>query len=207
MLDHTIQISGTDAASFLQGMITADVKTLKAPLMAAACNQKGRIIASFWIWQENDAFYLQLPTSMSSTLMAHLKKYVFRSQVEFKVTKKQPPSKPNFIPIWILPQTTEQFTPQMISLEKHGGVSFKKGCYLGQEIIARTEHLGKLKRHLYTFTLEKAVAANIGDEIMNKEGQKMGIIVIVSENDLLAVVEDRAVQESLYWQGHLLRLK
>ena len=46
------------------------------------------------------------------------------------------------------PQTSGLFTPQMLELEKYAGVSFNKGCYLGQEIIARTHHLGKLKRHL-----------------------------------------------------------
>ena len=50
-------------------------------------------------------------------------------------------------------KTSLLFTPQMIELEKLGGVSFDKGCYVGQEIVARTQHLGKLKRHLYRLTL------------------------------------------------------
>ncbi|MBY0239338.1 MAG: folate-binding protein [Burkholderiaceae bacterium] len=42
--------------------------------------------------------------------------------------------------------TQEQFVPQMINLELLGGVNFKKGCYPGQEIVARSQYLGKLKR-------------------------------------------------------------
>ena len=50
-------------------------------------------------------------------------------------------------------KTSLLFTPQMIELEKLGGVSFEKGCYVGQEIVARTQHLGQLKRHLHRITL------------------------------------------------------
>jgi folate-binding protein YgfZ len=45
--------------------------------------------------------------------------------------------------------TSEEFVPQMIGLEQRGGVSFHKGCYPGQEIIARTQYLGKVKRHVF----------------------------------------------------------
>ena len=45
--------------------------------------------------------------------------------------------------------TREAFVPQMADFDRIGGVSFNKGCYPGQEIIARTKYLGKVKRHLY----------------------------------------------------------
>ncbi len=49
--------------------------------------------------------------------------------------------------------TTEQFTPQMLNLDLLEGVSFAKGCYTGQEIIARTQHLGRVKRRTLRFRL------------------------------------------------------
>lgn len=52
------------------------------------------------------------------------------------------------IPV-ILPATQEQFVPQMSNFEVIGGVNFKKGCYPGQEIVARMQYLGKLKRRMY----------------------------------------------------------
>lgn len=45
--------------------------------------------------------------------------------------------------------TSEMFVPQMVGFDALGGVSFNKGCYPGQEIVARTHYLGKVKRHLY----------------------------------------------------------
>ncbi|MGF1527730.1 MAG: YgfZ/GcvT domain-containing protein [Candidatus Competibacterales bacterium] len=67
---------------------------------------------------------------------------------------------PTGYPIWhlgdiqaglpqIYPATAEAFIPQMINLEHLGGVSFKKGCYTGQEIVARSHYLGSVKRRLY----------------------------------------------------------
>ena len=47
------------------------------------------------------------------------------------------------------PETTDAFVPQMINLDLLGGISFSKGCYTGQEIVARTHYLGKLKRRMY----------------------------------------------------------
>lgn len=49
----------------------------------------------------------------------------------------------------IVPETFEAFTPQMVNLEVLHGVSFQKGCYPGQEVIARTQYLGKVKRRMF----------------------------------------------------------
>lgn len=49
----------------------------------------------------------------------------------------------------ILPQTQDAFIPQMANLDLLGGVNFDKGCYVGQEVIARTRNLGRLKRRMY----------------------------------------------------------
>jgi folate-binding protein YgfZ len=49
----------------------------------------------------------------------------------------------------LYPETADTFIPQMLNLDVLGGISFKKGCYTGQEIVARTHYLGKLKRRMY----------------------------------------------------------
>lgn len=49
----------------------------------------------------------------------------------------------------IMAATADEFLPQMLNLQAINGVSFKKGCYTGQEIVARTQYLGKLKKHLF----------------------------------------------------------
>lgn len=59
---------------------------------------------------------------------------------------------------WVWPQTLEAFVPQMINFELIGGVSFKKGCYPGQEVVARSQYLGKLKRR--TFHVSATISAD-----------------------------------------------
>ena len=53
----------------------------------------------------------------------------------------------------VFAHTSEQFTPQMLNLDLVGAVSFTKGCYTGQEIVARTHHLGRVKRRSMRFVL------------------------------------------------------
>jgi folate-binding protein YgfZ len=50
---------------------------------------------------------------------------------------------------WLTTETTEEFIPQMLNLDQLGGISYNKGCYTGQEIVARTHYLGKTKRALF----------------------------------------------------------
>ena len=52
--------------------------------------------------------------------------------------------------VWLTAETTGVFLPQMIGLDEIGAVSFSKGCYLGQEVVARAQHLGEVKRRLAT---------------------------------------------------------
>jgi len=71
------------------------------------------------------------------------------------------------IPV-ILPQTQEQFVAQMVNLELLGGVNFNKGCYPGQEIVARMQYLGKLKRRMYLAHLSGSGAPQAGDELFRR---------------------------------------
>ena len=66
---------------------------------------------------------------------------------------------------WVRGATVEAFVPQMINFEVLGGVNFKKGCYPGQEIVARSQYRGTLKRRLQVF--EADAAATIGQEIFH----------------------------------------
>jgi folate-binding protein YgfZ len=63
--------------------------------------------------------------------------------------------------------TKEEFVPQMANFDQLGGVSFHKGCYPGQEVIARTQYLGKVKRHLYRISAAAPMAA--GNPIYSPE--------------------------------------
>ena len=101
--------------------------------------------------------------------------------------------------------TSEHYVPQMINLDKLGGVSFKKGCYPGQEIVARTHYLGKIKRHLYRVGSEQPLVS--GTEVRSAvlNGQACGSLLMVAPgldgNWLaLAVLQQDATEGALYLQ-------
>jgi folate-binding protein YgfZ len=96
--------------------------------------------------------------------------------------------------------TQEQFVPQMVNLELVGGVSFQKGCYPGQEIVARTHYLGKLKRRMYLAHVSASVGPVAGNELYSRdlEGQASGMVVSAAPApgggcDLLAVIQTASV--------------
>jgi folate-binding protein YgfZ len=78
----------------------------------------------------------------------------------------------------ILEPTREKFVPQMVNFELIGGVNFRKGCYPGQEIVARSQYLGKLKRRMQLATAN-ATMAFPGAEIFSDAdpGQPCGMVV------------------------------
>lgn len=98
----------------------------------------------------------------------------------------------------IQPETQEQFVPQMVNFDLIGGINFKKGCYPGQEIVARMHYLGRLKRRMYLAHIDADVAsmALSGDELYSAEmeGQACGMIANAAPApgggyDVLAVVQ------------------
>ena len=87
--------------------------------------------------------------------------------------------------------TSEAFVPQMLNLDLLGGVSFTKGCYVGQEIVARTQNLGRIKRRMHRFRSESEHRFASG-ELMYGPDKATGKIVSCSHDghatELLAVI-------------------
>jgi tRNA-modifying protein YgfZ len=76
--------------------------------------------------------------------------------------------------------TSEQFVPQMLNLELLGGVDFQKGCYPGQEVVARSQYRGTLKRR--TYLMNSAGALSDGQEVFHSAdpGQPAGVVVLAA---------------------------
>ncbi|WP_438867787.1 CAF17-like 4Fe-4S cluster assembly/insertion protein YgfZ [Pseudomonas sp. L1(2025)] len=99
----------------------------------------------------------------------------------------------------VMPQTRELFIPQMLNLQAIGGVSFKKGCYTGQEIVARMQYLGKLKRRLYRLSLNAEQLPEPGTPMFSpNHNSAIGEVVIAAKADqsieLLAVLQAEAAE-------------
>jgi hypothetical protein len=116
----------------------------------------------------------------------------------------------------IVAATQEQFVPQMVNLEVIGGVSFQKGCYPGQEIVARSQYLGKLKRRMFLAHVDAPAAPADNLYSADIEGQATGTVVNAAPAptggfDVLAVAQvESAHTQTLHLKaadGAELRLK
>ena len=76
--------------------------------------------------------------------------------------------------------TQEKFVPQMINFEVLGGVNFRKGCYPGQEVVARSQYLGKLKRRMQRAHVEPAQVQAAADVYRSGEEQPVGTVVMAA---------------------------
>lgn len=288
-----VNVSGTDATSFLQGQFTNDVTKLSASLVqySALCSPQGRMLANFLIWQDADSYFLQLHPGLTEAIAARLARFILRAEVIIKnttddwvrfgiagqnaaeIVRPLVPSLPEGkmhvvnIPglqiirldeqrfqintataqapalwkrlnasgqavgeaIWrwlsiqsgipeISPATQDKFVPQMINFDLIDGISFKKGCYTGQEIVARTHYLGKLKRRMYRAHVNGTSAPQAGDPVFSADlgDQASGMVVNAAPApgggfDVLASIQiSSASTESLHWKtpyGELLTLQ
>lgn len=115
----------------------------------------------------------------------------------------------------VYPATQEQFVPQMLNLDVLNGINFKKGCYTGQEIVARTHYLGKVKRRtgIATLALAQGTPARpqTGEVVLDAQQQEAGQIVRVAmspdQQQCWLLVEYRLEAKqtgAITWQSHAL---
>lgn len=244
-----LRFSGDDASEFLHGQLTCDVKSLQETgrsSYGAYCSAKGRILASFLLWQHGGDWFMALPGELAPSIQKRLGMFVLRAKVRITLlddtllTGIHAPEGLSLLPVkssdidhtfvywadgvaltlpgkrwlvacstartqtlwtqtdaqwpranswawelqdillgipWISAATQEQFVPQMVNLELIGGVSFKKGCYPGQEIVARTQYLGKVKRRMFLARCASPVSAGMPVCSENVDGQVNGMVV------------------------------
>lgn len=209
---------GEQAAKFLQGQVTCDVReaTEQHNCLGAHCDPKGRVQFIFHLIKQGDDYYLQMLSELIPHAINCLQKYAQFFKIKLAATTNPLFVKGEAIDMttWkshnikagiptIYPETIGLFTPHQINLQLIGGVSFNKGCYTGQEIIARMQYLGKLKQHMVrvSFVSEKVFAP--GTKLYNLTGLEVGELVdavLESEQNVqaLAVLQDNALAQNIY---------
>ena len=208
-----ILVSGADAFDFLQAQLSNDLRLLdeRDELLAAWCNPKGRVICILRVGRSDDGYVLTLPAELADSVQKRLTLFRFRSKVDFEAA----PASPDELGIegstdeWLLANLragrpeiwqnqSEEFTPHMLNLDLIGAVSFDKGCYPGQEIVARTHYRGATKRRTHRFESARAVAA--GDKVSDGE-RDIGEVLNAIGTDLLAVIPSDKAEDSLSVNG------
>lgn len=218
----TIAVSGADAFEFLQAQLATDLTRVANPdedfgrpantmQRSAWCNPKGRVICTPTIGKSADGFVLSLPADLADSVLQRLTMFRFRSKVNFELAgglasdaatelKKIQAGIPE-----IAQAQTEKFTPHMLNLDLLGMVSLDKGCYPGQEIVARTHYRGASRRRCLRFACDAVVQP--GDKIAD-EHREIGEVVNAIGGEMLAVVPLAAVGTPLFTgQQPLTRLE
>ncbi len=186
-----INVTGSDAFDFLQGQMSNDLLHLEdePTLLTAWCNPKGRVICLTNLTRTAVGYDFAVPTEIADEIVSRLTMYRFRAKVEFEIGASESAVDPSEaihsgIPI-IGREQSEKFTPHMLNLDLLGAISFDKGCYTGQEIVARTHYKGATRRRTLRFTSAEPLA--VGDKVSDGK-RDIGEVLNTAGLDLLAVV-------------------
>ena len=191
-----IRIQGADAAAFLHGQFTTDVTGLASgnACLSAWCDARGRAIATFILARREEAFLLLLPDGIKEAFLKRLEMFVLRADVVIAdAGKEDVPQWPPLpgtegdlsetalirhgIPL-LHPETSGRFLPQELNLDELDAVSFTKGCYPGQEIIARLRYRGAVKRRLCHATTDNPAGLQPGAALLpGAEERHVGMVI------------------------------
>ncbi|MCS3902420.1 folate-binding protein YgfZ [Methylohalomonas lacus] len=241
-----LRLTGADRQAFLHGQLTRDMNRLDPGQagLAAWCNPKGRVIATFVVVCADDHIDLLVAADLKDAVIKRLRMFVLRAQVDIEdveaaafmglagtqalaaaalsdadwsvrlddartcirlpgdrtlvygdaqdlhalrpedaavardddwtlrnIETRQP---------WIDAAVSEQFLPQMLNLDLNGGLDFNKGCYPGQEVVARLHYRGEVKQRLHHGSSDTALTA--GEALYSATGERAGHVVNAAAN-------------------------
>ncbi|MBS9780375.1 MAG: folate-binding Fe/S cluster repair protein [Moraxellaceae bacterium] len=187
-----IQLTGTDSIKFLQGQLTCNVEKLTDNTehyqATAISNLKGRIQFALWIKKlAEDSFQIVLCADCMADFIAHIKKFGAFSKIQLTEPSEIYPTvideNPTFSTdknqensddwakssiatgnYWLTHAMQDKYQPQEMRLHQRGGVDYDKGCYLGQEVIARIYFKSSPKSYLQRIASEGETPKS-GDKI------------------------------------------
>jgi folate-binding protein YgfZ len=209
-----IRATGADAASFLQGQLSNDFVLLKPNQwqLAAYCSPKGRMLASFWGIKlvsspESQDICLVLSRDIAAATLKRLSMFVMRAKLTLSAADDMLPElfATHGLAAWsehevargiarITAPLVDLFVPQMLNYESIGGVSFKKGCYPGQEVVARSQFRGAIKRRTYlvqALSDETSEASmTVGQEVYgSQDDESVGVAVQTDGDQALICIQ------------------
>ena len=218
------RFSGEEAGSFLQSQLSADIEALEPGQSAFACycTPKGQVIGLLLVERTDSGFLAAARRELLPGIVQRLRMFVFRTRVDFDLagdlcvigetgphyhfaeTAEAHSSAPASWKAeelragicWLGPDTTEKFIPQMLGFDTLGAVSFSKGCYPGQEIVARAKYLGKVKRKPVLARLQGPVLPDAGSKLRLQRGGDWADATMIDavgleENDVLLMTVAR----------------
>ena len=208
---------GVDALKFLQGQVTVNVETLaeNTTQYTVICDLKGRIHFGLWLTKRNpESFEIVTTEDQSEEFAKHIKKFGAFSKMKLEPTGSVFPiftqdrttfsTEATDISAWkvqaithgeaFITQAIEHvFQPQELRLHQREGVHYDKGCYLGQEVIARLWFKAKPKAWLHLIQATGTMPAQA--EQLNKGVQVVNSVAVDDGYMALVVARPDALEE------------
>lgn len=212
-----IQLTGTDSIKFLQGQLTCNVEKLADKTenyqATAISNLKGRIQFALWIKkiaEKENNFQMVLCADCMADFIAHIKKFGAFSKIQLTEptaiyptvidenptfsTDKNDKNSDDWAKLsiatgnyWLTHDMQDKYQPQEMRLHQRGGVDYDKGCYLGQEVIARIYFKSSPKSYLQRIAGE-GTTPNSGDKIGKNNKIEVINAITIDNNRFEALV-------------------
>ncbi len=213
----SFQLNGVDAQKFLQGQVTLHVERLEenATRYTTICNLKGRIVFGLWLTKiNNESFTIVTVADQAEELAKHIKKFGAFSKMKLEEAGPVYPSIEGIhstftttetdVQAWVLAAiqsgqafiqaaSSELFQPQELRMHQRDGIHYDKGCYLGQEVIARLWFKAKPKAWLHLISGTTA-APHIGEQLHNNV-QVVNSVAVEGGYQALVVAKPEALEE------------
>ncbi|MFW2056172.1 folate-binding Fe/S cluster repair protein [Acinetobacter haemolyticus] len=210
-------LNGVDAQKFLQGQVTVHVERLveNESRYTAICDLKGRIHFGLWIKKINsESFELVTTLDQAEEFAKHIRKFGAFSKMKLEEISSVFPTingiQTDFSTTetdintwqvqaiqsgqaWITQTTEHLFQPQELRLHQREGVHFDKGCYLGQEIVARLWFKAKPKHWLHLIQGKETTPAPATQ--LNKDVEVVNSIAFDNGYLALVIAKPTALQE------------
>ena len=200
-----LSLSGKDAAKLLQGQATCDILGLPPISQDNEAEGQSGLVASFYairIPDPDSPRFLVLADAakaagISRFLESHGLGRAGASRWALEDVRAGIPA--------LTAATVDEFVPQMLNLDLLGGISFNKGCYTGQEIVARTHYLGQLKRRMFRLAGSGYPPPQPGEAVLRDgeeaQAQAAGMVVGCADTpeggfELLAVLNRAAAEQA-----------
>ena len=202
-----LRFRGADVIKFLQGQLSHDMTGLGADhiTLAGLHNPQGRVLALLRLAApEPDQVIALLPAELAAPTLTTLQRYVLRAKVTISnessaaaiaaLATQLPAAAPVLAPTahalniaagvpQVYGATSGMFVAQMLNLDCIDAVSFTKGCYTGQEIIARAHYRGRMKRRMQRFVTDGPALLAPGQAVTLSDGRAAQIVDAVARAD------------------------
>ncbi|MDZ5762714.1 Folate-binding protein YgfZ [Candidatus Cyrtobacter comes] len=236
-----ISVTGSEAGSFLNKILTNNVPTEKGILIyALLLNPQGKVLYDFFIEKSaDDRFILDVPAAYINEIIAKLDIYKLSLNLlikieDFSITVsdyaycQSSLSDPRFSGCYrtldahtynsniewynilrinsIIPEHTvdfepREFFPTHMSMHKFGSINYNKGCYVGQEVIARMTHRGNIMKCLYLVELKEEVKELTCRDVIY-EGLTIGNLLSYHKNFGIAILRIEESNKIIQNSGH-----